>query len=103
MTTEHLPSVSMDETIHAPYRLRICSLLDRLGPTDYALLRESLQISPSVLSNHLKKLEEAGYVGLSTRTVNTRPCGWATLTGHGREAFTSHLAYLENLIREHHR
>ena len=89
----------LNETIHSPYRLRICALLHQRGATDYPLLRESLQVSPSVLSKHLKKLEEAGYVELSTRTVNTRPHGWATLTAHGASAYRSHLAYLEELIQ----
>ena len=89
----------LDETIHSPHRLRICALLHQLGATDYQLLRESLQVSPSVLSKHLKKLEEAGYVELSTRTVGTRPHGWATLTAHGARAYRSHLAYLEELIQ----
>lgn len=100
MTAGDLPQAALDETIHSPYRLRICSLLRQLGPTDYVLLRESLQVSPSVLSKHLKKLEEAGYVALSTRTINTRPHGWATLTEQGQEAFLSHLAYLEQLIHQ---
>lgn len=100
MTPGSLPQAALDDTIHSPYRLRICSLLHRLGSTEYTLLRESLDVSPSVLSKHLKRLEEAGYVALSTRTVNTRPHGWATLTDQGRNAFLSHLAYLEQLIHE---
>lgn len=99
MTAEQDRPPVLDETIHSPYRLRICALLHQLGTTDYQLLRESLQASPSVLSKHLKKLEEAGYVELSTRTVNTRPRGWATLTAHGASAYRSHLAYLEELIQ----
>ncbi len=99
MSASHDAPPVLDETIHSPYRLRICALLHQLGATEYQLLRESLQVSPSVLSKHLKKLEEAGYVELSTRTVNTRPHGWATLTTHGTTAYRSHLAYLEELIR----
>lgn len=95
---QEVPPV-LDETIHSPYRLRICALLHQLGTTEHQLLRESLQVSPSVLSKHLKKLEEAGYVELSTRTVNTRPRGWARLTARGISAYRSHLAYLEELIR----
>ncbi|MUN63423.1 helix-turn-helix domain-containing protein [Kocuria sediminis] len=89
----------LDETIHSPHRLRICALLHQLGTTEYQLLRESLQVSASVLSKHLKKLEEAGYVDLSTRTIGTRPHGWATLTACGARAYRSHLAYLEELIQ----
>jgi DNA-binding MarR family transcriptional regulator len=98
VSTGHDAPPVLDETIHSPYRLRICALLHQLGATDYQLLRTSLQVSPSVLSKHLKKLEEAGYVALSTHTVNTRPHGWATLTDQGARAYRSHLAYLEELI-----
>lgn len=102
-TNGDVPSVAppvLDEIIHSPYRLRICSLLQQLGVTEYQLLRESLEVSPSVLSKHLKKLEEAGYVQLSKRLVNTRPHTWVALTERGSRALRSHLAYLERIILE---
>ena len=100
MPAEESMLPALDDVIHSPYRLRICSLLHRLGDTEYQLLRDNLDISPSVLSKHLKRLEEAGYVLLSTRTVNTRPHGWASLTDTGHKAFLSHLAYLDQLIHD---
>jgi DNA-binding HxlR family transcriptional regulator len=100
MPAQQSPLPASDDVIHSPYRLRICSLLHRLGDTEYQLLRDSLDISPSVLSKHLKRLEEAGYIQLSSRTVNTRPHGWASLTETGRKAFLSHVAYLEQIIRD---
>ena len=98
MSETPLPPV-LDETIHSPYRLRICSLLHQLGTTEYQFLRDSLEVSPSVLSKHLKKLKEAGYVELSKKAVNTRPHTWATLTASGSLAFRSHLAYLQQLVQ----
>jgi DNA-binding MarR family transcriptional regulator len=95
-----LPPAALDETIHSPHRLRICNLLHALGTTEFALLRDALDVSPSVLSKHLKKLEDAGYIEVTKGVVSTRPRTWASLTPAGVDAYRAHLAYLQDLIRD---
>ena len=51
---------SFDSTIHAPNRLQICALLAPLDDAEFQFLRDSLEVSDSVLSKHIKHLEEAG-------------------------------------------
>jgi DNA-binding MarR family transcriptional regulator len=87
----------LDAVIHAPNRLKICALLGPLEEAEFQLLRESIGISDSVLSKHLKQLEEAGYVKLNKRMVNGRPRTWARLTGRGRQAFAAHVAALQEI------
>jgi len=48
-----------DSIIHAPNRLQICSLLVPLEDAEFQLIRDQLSISDSVLSKHLKQLENA--------------------------------------------
>lgn len=98
--TGPLPPAALDETIHSPHRLRICNLLHELGTTEFGFIRDALDVSPSVLSKHLKKLEDAGYVDVTKGVVSTRPRTWAGLTPAGVVAYRAHLAYLQALIRD---
>lgn len=87
----------LDDVIHAPNRLRICALLGPLEEAEFQLLRESIGISDSVLSKHLRQLEEAGYVKVTKRMANGRQRTWARLTGRGRHAFAAHVAALQEI------
>lgn len=87
-----------DEVIHGQVRLRICSILRQFGLTEFGFLRESLGVSDSTLSKHLKSLNQAGYVGLTKRTVDTRSKTWAALTSEGESAFDRHILYLQEII-----
>src|SRR6185369_8070532 len=53
-----------DPVIHPPPRLQICARLAAVETMDFATLREMLDVSESVLSKHVKTLEDAGYVAI---------------------------------------
>ena len=72
-----------DAVIHAPGRLQICAMLSAADEAEFATLREALQVSDSVLSKHLKQLEEAGYVASRKAAAHGRPRTWLSLTGQG--------------------
>lgn len=86
-----------DTVIHAPGRLQICAILSSVADAEFAMIRDALKVSDSVLSKHLKQLEEAGYVALSKATQDGRQRTWAGLTGKGRKAFAAHVAELTRL------
>lgn len=86
-----------DTVIHAPNRLQICAFLSPLQEAEFQILRDELNVSDSVLSKHLKQLEEAGYVKFRKGAVNGRQRMWATLTTSGRRAFASHVEELQRL------
>jgi DNA-binding MarR family transcriptional regulator len=90
---------AFDAVIHAPNRLQICAFLSPLHEAEFQVLRDELNVSDSVLSKHLKKLEEAGYVNFRKGAVNGRQRVWAKLTTSGRRAFTSHVEELRRLAR----
>jgi len=84
----------LHDLIHGRARLVVLAFLSTVGRTDFVTLRDEINISDGNLSQHLKKLDEAGYVALSR--VQTEGCGHTLveLTATGREAF---YAYLDNL------
>lgn len=86
-----------DEIIHSPLRLQLCALLSPLEEAEFAVLREELGVSDSVLSKHLSQLEEVGYVALRKSAVNGRQRTWAGLTAKGRRALAGHVAELKRI------
>jgi DNA-binding MarR family transcriptional regulator len=86
-----------DHLIHAPNRLQICSMLSAIAEAEFATLRDALGVSDSVLSKHLRTLEEAGYLTLRKSTSGGRMRTWAVLTREGRRAFAGHVAELQRL------
>jgi DNA-binding MarR family transcriptional regulator len=91
------PPPLFDPVIHAPGRLQICAILSSVDEAEFALLRDSLKVSDSVLSKHLKQLEDAGYIKLTKTPVDGRSRTWASLTPAGKKAFAAHVAELTRL------
>ena len=87
----------LDPVIHGPNRLRICALLSPLKEAEFAVLRDELGVSDSVLSKHIKQLEDAGYLKLRKGALNGRQHTWAKLTEKGRRAFKAHVDALTRL------
>lgn len=86
-----------DAVLHAPGRLQICGLLARVDEAEFSLIRDTVRVSDSVLSKHLKALEDAGYVALRKAAMDGRSRTWAALTPAGRAAFKAHVAELTRL------
>lgn len=86
-----------NETIHAPTRLRICSILAEVGEAEFGVLRDALGLSDSVLSKHVKALEQAGYATVRKGSVNGRTRTWVSLSRAGRSAFKAHVQELRRL------
>lgn len=89
---------SFDPVIHAPNRLQICAMLAAVGEADFAAVRDELGVSDSVLSKHLRVLEEAGYLQMKKATVTSRVRTWVALTPAGRTAYAAHVAELRRLV-----
>jgi len=87
-----------DELVHAPHRLRICAFLDATSTAEFSALRELLGVADSVLSKHLKVLQDAGYLTMSKPTGRGRVKTWVQLTPEGRRVYAGHVAALKSLI-----
>ena len=82
----------LDEVIHAPVRLSIIAALADVDEAEFALVRDTVEISDSVLSKQARQLEDAGYVKIRKGYVGRRPRTWLSLTAAGRKALDRHLA-----------
>lgn len=83
--------------IHAPGRLQICAILSRVDEAEFATVRDLIAVSDSVMSKHLRQLEEAGYVALRKAAEAGRQRTWIRLTPSGYEAFAAHVQELTRL------
>ena len=91
------PAPRFDPVIHAPGRLQICAILSAADEAEFATVRDAIAVSDSVLSKHLKQLDEAGYVTLRKQAQDGRQRTWLSLTPAGRKAFAAHVAELQRL------
>lgn len=87
-----------DPVIHAPHRLQICAVLDTVDQAEFAVLRETLGVSESVLSKQVKALEEAGYVAVSKGLRDKRVRTWASFTTAGAAAYRAHVDALRSIV-----
>ena len=84
----------LDELIHAPVRLSIVATLAQVDEAEFAHVRDTVEVSDSVLSKQATQLEAAGYVKIRKGYVGKRPRTWLSLTPAGRTAYTGHLEAL---------
>lgn len=93
-----------NDIIHAPLRLRICGLLRGSAGVDFAVLRDTLDVSDASLSKHLKVLIDAGLVAMAKNSSvgrsDKRRIAWVTLTPAGTVAFDSHVRALRTIAGE---
>ena len=75
----------------------MCGLLAAVVEAEFATLRDSLGVSDSALSKHLRALDEAGYVSSRRQREGTRTFTLVAMTEDGRHAFCGHVAALQRL------
>jgi len=86
-----------DAVIHPPPRLQICGLLAAVDDMEFSAVRDAVAVSDSVLSKHVKQLEEAGYVKVGKATIASRQRTSLSLTKVGRSVFAAHVAELRRI------
>ena len=85
----------LDEVIHAPVRLSIVAALAQVDEAEFAHVRDTIEVSDSVLSKQATRLEAVGYVKIRKGYVGKRPRTWLSLTSPGRAAYRRHLEALQ--------
>lgn len=88
------PRMDLDEVIHQPVRFSVVAALAAAEEAEFGFIRDSVQVSDSVLSKQVAVLENAGYVAVRKGYIGKRPRTWLRLTKDGRSAFESHLSAL---------
>lgn len=91
------PRHRLDATIHNPTRFSIMAMLVAADKVEFRFVRDTVEITDSVLSQHVTTLEQAGYVKVTKGQAGRRPRTWLSATRSGRTAFADHLAVLNQL------
>lgn len=89
------PRHRLDEVIHSPVRLCVVSALSGVDRAEFRAVRDAVDVSDSVLSKAVARLEEAGYVAVAKDRRGRRPTTYLRLTADGATALQAHLAALE--------
>lgn len=88
------PRRELNDTIHSPVRFSIVATLATAAQAEFGFVRDTVEVSDSVLSKHVNTLEKAGYVRVKKGYVGKRPRTWLSLTSRGHQAFDAHCAAL---------
>jgi DNA-binding MarR family transcriptional regulator len=91
----------LDPVIHAQARLRIVAALATLDGGEsitFPRLQDLLDMTAGNLSTHLRKLEDAGYVGVTKTHQGRTPITYLALTTRGRRAFEDYTEALRTLL-----
>lgn len=88
----------LDEVIHGKLRLGLMAYLSSVESASFNELKDKTGASDGNLSVHLRKLEDAGYVGIEKRFVERKPHTRAALTAAGRKAWQAYLDHIRTLL-----
>lgn len=92
------PRHQLDEVIHAPVRLSVMAALASADQITFGFLRDTVEVSDSLLSKHITILESAGYIEVVKGYEGKRPRTWFSLTAEGKAAFKRYRETLRQLI-----
>jgi DNA-binding MarR family transcriptional regulator len=88
----------LDDVIHGRMRLGIMAYLAEAEVADFNELKALLQATQGNLSVHLRKLEDAGYIGIEKSFLDRKPLTRARITPAGRKAFAEYLTAIAKLV-----
>jgi DNA-binding MarR family transcriptional regulator len=90
--------LNLDANIHAPTRLKLMTMLTAVSEAEFSTLRDSLEVSDSVLSKHVAALVTVDYVKSRKGVHHGRRTTWISLMARGRRALSAHVVSLRELI-----
>ena len=88
----------LDPAFEHRARLAIGVLLARDGEISFSRFKQELGLTDGNLGAQLRRLEDAGYLGLRRDFVERKPVTWYALTKDGHKALKAHLTALQTLI-----
>ena len=89
-----------DPVLEHRVRLAACVLLSHGEEISFSRFKELLQQTDGNLGAQLRKLEDAGYIGLRKVFEARKPVTWYHLTAQGRAALGRHLRQLQELVAQ---
>jgi DNA-binding MarR family transcriptional regulator len=88
----------LDPHLLAPARLKLATMLTAVTEVEFAVLRDGLGVSDSVLSKHVGTLVDAGYARSRKGAHEGRRTTWVALSPTGRKVLRNHIAALREII-----
>ena len=88
----------LDTAVHGPVRLGVLTALRMDGPLAFTALRERLDVVDGALAQHLRKLEDIGYVQCKKTFIGRRPRSTYRITRSGAAALNRYLDAMQQLI-----
>jgi DNA-binding MarR family transcriptional regulator len=89
----------LDPQLQAPARLKLATMLTAATEIEFAVLRDALEVSDSVLSKHIAALVDAGYLRSRKGTHQGRRTTWIAISPVGRKVLRSHVSALRDIIK----
>lgn len=87
------------QLLHA-VRFSIVATLAASDMAEFGFVRDTIEISDSMLSKQIALLENVGYVAVQKGYIGKRPRTWLRLTSSGRAAFSRHLDALRAITQD---
>jgi DNA-binding HxlR family transcriptional regulator len=89
----------LDPLLQHRSRLGALVLMSTADALSFSRLKELLSETDGNLCAQLRKLEEAGYVGVKKEFNDRKPITWYAISKTGHSALKSHLTAVESLIK----
>lgn len=88
------PRHDLDDLLTHPVRLSIVAALVDVERAGFALVRDSVEVSDSMLSKQVAQLEQVGYVDVDKGRVGRQSRTWLRITSSGQAAYRRHVRAL---------
>jgi len=89
----------LDPLIHEPLRLQIMSILYMDEMSTFNNFKTQLDTTDGNLSQHLRKLEDAGYIRVEKTFEGRKPKTYYYLTKKGREKYLEYIKTIEEILK----
>jgi DNA-binding MarR family transcriptional regulator len=97
-TSDESPTKAIDEVVHQRVRLGLLTIANEARRIEFRFLQESMALTAGNLSQHIRVLEEAGFIRVTKGAHGRRPRTWVSITRAGRAALHVEVASLKALI-----
>lgn len=95
------PDISqLNKAFDSRIRLGIMSILAVNDKVDFAVLKETLDLTDGNLASHISALEKLNYIEVNKQFIGKKPNTSYAITPIGRNAFNQHLNALEIIIKQ---
>lgn len=92
------PTKHLDDIVHQRVRLGILTVVHQARRVDFNYLKETLRLTGGNLSQHLRVLEEAGFISIDKAVDGRRPRTWISITRSGKRALRLEVAALKAIV-----